>query len=225
MTTIFRKAQIDRDKLRDVILKNPGDIQSELGFIDFQFGTAEEGVIDFLGVDSTGRLVIINFDTKENDELLVTALSQMRWLKKNENLVKRVFFSENVDFNQDPLILLICPGFSRKLISAAKELSGHDLRFVQFQYVISDAQDAILFEDIFSQQKPEIEDLPMQNIESLKPPTILEEVKVTDNSIVDTTVELTEISPEQEEIISLTQQEIAEFMDFDKILEEKQTSD
>ena len=134
MTTIFRKIQIKKEKLKEIILKTPECLLPGLSFIDLKLGTEEEGFIDFLGVDKAGHLVIVNLATDDNEQILIAALSQMNWLEKNKGLIKKLFFSENVDFEQPPKILLVGPGFSGKLKSAAKQIMLREIKFVEFKY-------------------------------------------------------------------------------------------
>ncbi len=218
MTSIFRNALIDKEKLREIILKNPEYLQPALSFIDLQLGSEEEGIIDFLGVDASGELVIVDFDTKVNNDLLISALSQMQWLKKNQSLLKRLFFSENIDFSQTPQVFLICPAFSEKSISAAKQLAWLDVKFIQFKYIVAEGQDAIVFEEVFCNKKHDrylrpvrSKEADIEKILTFKPPLVSPE-------------SLPRVEPSVDEGISLTPEEIAEFMDFDKALLEEKTN-
>ena len=118
MTSVFRRTNISKEKLREIITKNSQSLLDGLVFIDLRLDADECGVIDFIGVDIAGGLVIIDFDVECKNDLLITALSQAYWLKKNQGLIKRLFFSENIDYNKVPKILLIAESFSSKLIAA-----------------------------------------------------------------------------------------------------------
>lgn len=211
MTTVFYRAQIDREKLREIILKNPGYLQQGLSFIDHQLGTQEQGIMDFLGVDKSGRLVVVNFEIEKNDLVLVAALSQIQWLKRNESLIKRLFFSENVDFNKRARILIIGPEFSEKLVSSVKQISGREIKLVEFKYIVADGKDAIIFEEIFSNQ----ESSSRFDSDLLQKKAGIKEFISSGFSL--DSEEIEKPLPELEEI-SLTPEEKAEFMDFDKEL-------
>jgi len=214
MTTIFHRAQIDREKLQEIILKNPADLQDGLSFIDHQLGTREEGVIDFLGVDKTGRLAVVDFDIRENDRLLVEALSELQWLRKNTRLIKRLFYNENVDFNKAPQLLLIGPSFSEKSKSAARQLMTFDVKLIQYKYMVSKTEDALFFEEIFFDETYQP---PLPKSTDGKPKTELSfEYKPT---ALKSTEQKIAVSTSKSEQVSLTDEEIAEFMDFDKALE------
>ncbi|MFH2138281.1 MAG: hypothetical protein ABII88_07185 [Candidatus Omnitrophota bacterium] len=227
MTTVFRKTVIEKEKLREIILKNPEYIQPDLSFIDLKLGTEDEGIIDFLGVDKTACLNIVNFSTGENADLLISALSQAHWLRKNETLVKRLFFSENVDLTQSPVIMLIGSDFSEKSKSAAKQINGHLIKFIQFQYVISQDQDAIFFEEVFCNKKNLQQEIAVEvkEKESITQTT----VSLKSSVIRKETLPVPEVSaeaphPRIEEIL-LSPEEIAEFMDFDRVLEREKSAE
>ena len=217
MTTIFSKSHIDREKLKEIILKNPSCLSPYLKFIDTDLYT-EEGSIDFLGVDKAGRLVIVNFDIEESNEALISVLSQVQWLKKCESLIKRLFSSEKVDFTLPPQIFLVASCFSDKLKSAAKQISMQDIKLIQFKYLINKTQEAIYFEEIFYNQVDSKHISPISR----------EKAKVKDSttfkSSIDQKEKKTAITPESEGI-PLSPEEIAEFMNFDKTLEKEKTSE
>ncbi|MBU1043343.1 MAG: hypothetical protein KJ915_02965 [Candidatus Omnitrophica bacterium] len=233
MTTIFHNAQISNDKLREIILKNPQTLLPGLSFIDLQMSADEAGIIDFLGVDTNGRMVLVNFDVKANDQMLIDILAQIQWLKKNQGLIKRLFFSENVDFEKSPQIVLVGPVFSNKLQSAVKQISDKDIKLFNFKYIVSKSDDAIIFDEIFSQNK-------IADAQSLRNKILTEQPKeVVESPVFSQKEPLIEkpalglknsenIKKEKSplyDVITLTPEEIAEFMDFDVALEQNQTSE
>src|SRR3972149_4900372 len=147
MTVALHWGEIDKEKLRDIIFKNPEFVQQGLSVIDTQLGTEEEGIIEFLAVDKDGRLVLINFDTRENDNLIVSSLSQAQWLTKLENVLKRLY--SNVNFDQFPVLLIIAPFFSEKVKAAAKQITSHDIKFIEYKYILVEGRDAVVFDEVF----------------------------------------------------------------------------
>jgi len=227
MTIVYKKAEIERGKLREIILKNPDCLQSGLSFIDIELGNVDVGIIDFLAVDKTGKLAIVNFDSEENNGMLICALSQMQWLKKNENLVKRLFFSENVDFTQAAQLIFVGPTFSEKFRSALKQLISLDIKLIGYKYVVQDTKDAIFFEDLFTNKASSktitgSDSAPVKTQDSLN-------LKAKSTLEIPQRIE----SPKEKENpafeglsldeIALTPEEIAEFMNFENSLEEKAT--
>ncbi len=188
-------------KIREIILKNPDYLQSGLSLVDHQLDTGDHDIIDFLGVDNTGRLVIVNIDIEENVGMMVSALSQIQWLKKNEGLLKRLYFNEKADFKRSPQVLLIGPGFSEKLKEAAKQLLYLDMKFIEFKYLIAVDMDAIIFEEVFNNKQSKEKD--PKNKNNL-PSGYLSGSKIQPGKIP------------QSVKVSLTQEEIEEFIDSDK---------
>jgi hypothetical protein len=231
MTTIFRNAQINKETLREIILKNPHALLNGLSFIDLQLTTDESGIIDFLGVDTNGRMVLVDFDVKPNDQMLIEILAQIQWLKKNQGLIKRLFFSESVDFEQTPQILLICPEFSSKIQSAVKQLREKDIKLLNFKYIVSDNDDAIIFDEIFSNVNSNSALLAKLKAAKAPEPAAIERPAFTKpaQSMGITVPELNENTASEQaplyDVITLTPEEIAEFIDFDVALEQNQTAD
>jgi hypothetical protein len=215
MITIFRKSQIDRERLREVILKNPDCLDPNLNFIDVDLNT-KEGTIDLLGIDSTGQLVIVYVDIEERNEVLTSVLSQIHWLKKYESLLKRLFSGKNIDFTQSPQVYLVSSYFSEKLKAAVKQIVIQKIKLIQFNYLNHKDQDAIFFEEVFCTQ---------EYGEKIRPTS---DVKSEDEELL--TFESTVISENKKDVLSpggeeitLTPEEIAEFKDFDKTKEKEKT--
>jgi hypothetical protein len=126
-----------------------------------------------------------------------------------------LFFSENVDMSRVPQIILIGPSFSRKAVAAVQQLSGHDIRLVEFKYSLAGNNDAIMFEEVvfrkagagnvvgLSEQPPVPEDIPDNARAGVCRPV----APVPEN------IEQP-VAPFDE--ITLTPEEIAEFMNFDR---------
>ena len=216
MTIIYEISQLDKKKLREIIIKNPGCLDPNLSFIDMDLGT-DEGIIDFLGIDKTGGLVIVNIEVKEKNEALISMLSQVHWLKKHKDLIKRLFLTENIDFTLPPQVHLVSSSFSEKLISAAKQILIRNIKLIQYKYLINNGQDAIFFEEIFCNhvygeyiRPTNKEESKVEDFHTFKSAIIAEEKKHVNSC--------------GNEEISLTPEEIAEFMDFDTILEKEKIS-
>ncbi|MCK4993645.1 MAG: hypothetical protein KAS13_01190 [Candidatus Omnitrophica bacterium] len=225
MTTVFHKTTIPREKLKDIIKKNPLSLMEGLSFIDEQMAADEQGIIDFLGLDKEGRLVLVDFDASLNDEMFITALSQMHWLEQNNGLIKRLFFSENADFSLKPYLLLVSSGFSGKLVTAAKQMKSHDIKLVEFKYITAQEKEAIVFEEVFTSKNLStvISSSLAQEKISLQEENILQEEIPLETSFKDAQVSVT-IPKLIFEDVSLSQEEIAEFMEFDKTLEENKAA-
>jgi hypothetical protein len=110
---------------------------------------------------------------------------------------------------------LIGPSFSRKAVAAVQQLSGHDIRLVEFKYSLAGNNDAIMFEEVvfrkagagnvvgLSEQPPVPEDIPDNARAGVCRPV----APVPEN------IEQP-VAPFDE--ITLTPEEIAEFMNFDR---------
>ena len=225
MTTVFRKASISKEKLKDIITKNPQSLMDGLSFIDLQLVTDEQGTIDFLGVDKAGRMVLVNFDTSSEDGMFITALSQMYWLKKNHGLIKRLFFSENIDFSLDPQMLLISDGFSGKLKSAVKQTKLQDIKLVEFKYIITQGKDAIIFEEVFTSKKVSTAEISfVQEKKGFVEEKNISEYEELQNNFAQPDNKQVNVPRLILRDVSLCPEEIAEFMEFEKTLEEKKIS-
>ena len=233
MTKIFNKSIIDKEKLRQIILKNPQSLIEGMNFIDLQLDAGDHGIIEFLGIDSNGRMILINFDVNPNDSMLLDLLAQSQWIKSNQSLIKRLFFSENVDFKQPQELVLVCPVFSGKTMAAAKQL-GKNIRLIRYNYIVSNDDDAIIFDEVYSSvdsfsvkdNKPPAE---KKTVDFLKP-EIVKKQHIS-GSRAESKEQKTEPEKDKEErlelpdynMVSLTPEEIAEFMDFRMPVEQEST--
>ncbi len=216
MTTIFKTSQIDRGKLREIIINNPGCLDPALSFIDKDIST-DEGIIDFLGVDKTGGLVIVNIDIEKSDEALISVLSQIQWLKKSESLIKRLYSDEKIDFSLPTKIYLVSSCFSEKIKSAVKQILMENIKLIRFKYLSNKDQKAIFFEEIFC------------NLVTGEPgrPVKEEKSKAADFLTFNpTNVAEGELNVDSSQAGQgkITPEEIAEFMDFDKTLLKERSS-
>ncbi|MFH1459840.1 MAG: hypothetical protein ABIG64_05645 [Candidatus Omnitrophota bacterium] len=235
MERVFQKQKIPRKKLKEIILKNPEALSPGLSFIDLELGTQENGFMDFLGIDDTGRLVVVNFDIESaNEGILEGTLSQLQWLKDNETLIKRLFFNENIDFNRAAEIILVCDCFSKKIQSAAKQLELNDIKLIEVKYVVNQDIEGVIFEKIFdNKQQGQLsavtlhKTIEIEQDETLSSPgEIPAEKKITKKfkpAIVSPVLQKRTSSEniQKKEALSLddinlTPEEIAEFMDFNK---------
>ncbi|MBU0634249.1 MAG: hypothetical protein KKB82_03440 [Candidatus Omnitrophica bacterium] len=211
MTRVFRKINIEKEKLEELILKNPESLEADISFIDHHLGCEEEGIIDFLAVDRSGRLVIVNFDVRDiSESLLICAISQMHWLKKNECLIKRIFSKEGVDFEKTPLLLVLCPDFSQKARSAAKEFTAADIKFIKYTYIANAEEDAVFFEEIFS-STAKVSPGPVIRSGTHIPRETIQ----TGKSSAEGKMPLQIAEETEPGTVPLSREEIAEFMEFD----------
>ncbi|MBI4845340.1 MAG: hypothetical protein HY810_02520 [Candidatus Omnitrophica bacterium] len=204
MATVFRKSQIDKEKLREIILKNPDDLLPGLSFIDQQIGSEEYGIIDFLGVNVKGELIIVNLGTAINEGLLVSSLSQLTWLKENKSLLKRLFFSENIDFDKAPQIVLVGNWFSERFKFAVFQLPRQNIHLIEYKYLIAEGKDAIIFEEIADKNRCECEPAAPRQPQTENIPENRAHLTVQSKDT---------LWKSQKEL--LTSEEIAEFLDFD----------
>ena len=212
MTTIFYKSQISCDKLKEIIVKNPQTLRTSLSLIDRNLGGDEAGAIDFLGVDKTGRVAIVDVDVRGNDDLLLTALGQVRWIRKNAGLLKRLFFSDGIDFSQPIDIILVCPEFSPKIQAAVEQFPEYDIRLIKFEYITTGTDDAIYFDEICRSQQGAV--IPSAAEEESKNTVIAEEPVAAQASRSSVHIPEDDTFPLRE--VTLSPEEIAEFMDFDR---------
>jgi len=116
--------------LRDFFAENLNEILG-VRFLAKEYQTTD-GFIDTLGLDENNSPAIIEYKWKENDEVFLQGLSYFGWLKKSrkefELLVKNKLGS-NTEVNWDqPRVILIAQGFSRRIKEAVETVTNVELK-------------------------------------------------------------------------------------------------
>jgi hypothetical protein len=148
MTTILHKSPIKKGKLKKIFQNNVQWLLPDLRIIDTDLATYER-TIDFLCINKESKLVIVNIDVQVNTGVLIEAMTQIKWLESYQGLINKAFANESIDFSSSPYIYLVAPNFSDSLKDFSEVLTNKNIVLIQYDYLINDSRDSIVFEQIF----------------------------------------------------------------------------
>ncbi|RKY34208.1 MAG: hypothetical protein DRP78_06885 [Candidatus Omnitrophota bacterium] len=225
MVTIFNSTPIERQTLEKIILGNPESISQGLKIIGHNFALEDNGIIDFIGLQSTGQLAILSICVDKNDYLLIDLLSYAQYLRKNQGVVTQLFAEHNINFSQKIKIFLIASNFSEKLRLAAAQFSADELALIKFIYLVSGksgGSKGIIFKpDTFNSQAQENVSLKKNTAKQdytyaqTENELSIEDEKIKDEK-KDFSLENIQDNSEDELDVLLSEEEKAEFINFDK---------
>jgi len=128
-----------------------GALEEGLRGIDASIPCPPCGEIDFLALDRTRQLAIIDFDTTPNDGLLLRGIGHFDWVMRNMPNVRRMYSGRAINFLAQPRLFLLAPQFSPLLRTVAPRIARPHINWVRYHLVSSSGGTGILFEYIVSE--------------------------------------------------------------------------
>lgn len=95
-------------------------------FLAHEYSTSWDSRIDTLGIDNNGAPVILEYKKGYNNQVMIQALSYLKWLLDHksefENLVKEKNIDIEIDWNS-PRIICVAESFNRRDLDASEFIS------------------------------------------------------------------------------------------------------
>lgn len=111
MPTLRKYKPQSEKELHIVIEKELDALEAGLDLLKHEY-ISGKGILDFLCVDSGGRLVIIEVKLHEDENILFQALRYYSNIDKDKYLIATIFAGHKIDPEQTPRVVLIAEGFS-----------------------------------------------------------------------------------------------------------------
>ena len=148
-TVVLRPSVSDgNDRLGDLLMEFAGAIEDGLRGIDTTVPCDPYGEIDLLAVDRANQLAIVDFDTFQNDRLVLRGIGHFDWILRNLPIVRRMYQGRAINFSAEPRLLLLAPGFSPLALSAARQIARPRLCCVRYRFVETSGGPGIFFEPV-----------------------------------------------------------------------------
>lgn len=193
---LFKHFEIeDRVELETYIKENLPIIHSDIVIIGEKIGHKKLGVIDLLGVNRKGQLVIIKFEKNSSNTIILQALALVKWINDNIDLIKKIPSKEKINEFTPPKIIIISPKLSFLDKNCIPPLFNYEIELYEYKGIQSKDGKGIWLELVESRGK--IEHRAKQNKHSNSKDSSKESINELD-------VEITEeeksafLSPEQE---------------------------
>ena len=113
---------MDKKKILNEIMDNLHQFNGELEIIDSSV-LIRKTSLDFLCVDSSGRLVLIECGIQENDTLIFKAIDHYDWILSNMDILKKKYVSGNIDYTLAPEVIIVSQKFSDVFLSRVAYLN------------------------------------------------------------------------------------------------------
>jgi Holliday junction resolvase-like predicted endonuclease len=126
----------ERDELEPMIVANPDVVEEGLKVISRQLQT-DTGPLDILGVDSEGKLVIIELKNEPSESHLDQGLRYYDWCRQNLAWMASAYRDHRIDAKSTPRLLLIAPSFTENVKRISKYVNV-DLGLFEYHAVEDD---------------------------------------------------------------------------------------
>lgn len=137
-----------RTQLATMLWEVVGALEEGLRGIDACIPCHPCGEIDFLALDRTNQLTIIDFETSPNDGLLLRGIAHFDWVVCNNANVRRMYEARAVNFSVPPRLFLLAPQFSLLLRSVTRYIVRPRMNWVRYHVVDVSGDHGILFEHV-----------------------------------------------------------------------------
>jgi predicted transport protein len=114
MATLTKYSPVSEKELHIIIQKEMDAVEEGLRLLQYEYPSGK-GILDFLCIDSGGRLVIIEVKLHGDENILFQALRYFSDIDKNRYLIATLFSKESINLDESPRIILIAEGFSEDL--------------------------------------------------------------------------------------------------------------
>lgn len=154
----LKELKFEREsEFESILTKNPNIIEEGLKIIDTQV-VASRGPLDILGVDSGNVLVVIELKIVESDEMLWQALDYYDWVFRNIDSIKRMYQDYEIDYSQEPRLMLIASSFSDAIKRRAIYLEP-PVELLEYKYLQADDKKGILLSPVSLPTSP-VDEIP-----------------------------------------------------------------
>lgn len=140
-------AVTDPDQLACLLEENLSALEPGLSLLDRRF-PAGQVVVDLLGQDARGRLVLVMFGSGSEAALLLQALEAYGWCRENEALLRHLFPGARLDAATPPRLCLLAPRFADSLRRTARHLGSLAPTLVECRAVELNGERAVSFEPV-----------------------------------------------------------------------------
>ena len=156
MTKVFNSKPLeDRDRLALMVAENSQALEKGLRVVDPGKGRGKWGPMDLLGVDATGRPVIIDVAPQARDDLLVEGLSHLQWFHQYRHQMLPLLGDRARDLFVHPRLILVAPDFSARCQDAVTTLENLPVDLFRLRLLQSENENGLLIEYAYSSMHKE----------------------------------------------------------------------
>lgn len=165
MPSLKKYVPQNESELHLIIQKELDALEDGLTLLQHEHATGK-GAIDFLCVDSGGRLAIIEVKLHEDDNVLFQALRYYSAIDKDRFLVAGAFMDKKIDPTESPRIVIIAESFTEDL-KRLSTLVVSDVELFEYTVVLTPTgEKGIIFHSVSLPvaERPAPEPKPLRNL-------------------------------------------------------------
>lgn len=124
--------------------------------------------IALLGIDTVGRLVILEASDREEDSILVRIIDDFDWVFNHTEEIRKRFSDFDIDISLSPRVIVVLPQFSQELLKRITYLGYIDLQLYTYRIVNHTVPQNVVFElASFSSRRKFVKGLEEKTVEDL----------------------------------------------------------
>ena len=123
MTSLLTPITISDHKFLIKIFAQCLDNWEDWKILDQELGSPQRGTIDLLAVDQEKKPYLITIGHINIEEGLIRCLTGYRWFKENQSILKRVFSSQDLDFELPVKLVLLAEQVIPEASKLAQDIS------------------------------------------------------------------------------------------------------
>lgn len=124
--------------------------------------------IPLLGLDSVGRLVVLEVADKEEQTILFRIIDDFDWVFTHTEEISKRFNAHDIDISLSPRVILVLPQFSQDLLKRITYLGYIDLQIYTYRIINHTVPQNVTFELVsFSSQRRFTKGLEEKSVDEL----------------------------------------------------------
>lgn len=124
-----------KQELKQMITKQIDKIEEGLTAVCSDVPINDKTTVDMLCHDSDGRLVILQMNVKEDDNMLLQGIQSLDYVDKFKSFLKATYNKHKIDDKEKPRLILIAPSFSETVRHTVEHMQGIHVDLYGWEYL------------------------------------------------------------------------------------------
>ncbi|MCK6445555.1 MAG: hypothetical protein L6Q99_04120 [Planctomycetes bacterium] len=125
------------DANRADVVRGLGELYAGFEVVDRELDLGEGRRVDWVGVDSTGRLVLVLLVREDGVEPVIAALDALAFVQKNRGVLAGHLQNQRLRPDVSPIVALVAESFSDRMLGRLSSLNAEAVRLFELRTVAS----------------------------------------------------------------------------------------
>lgn len=126
-----------QERQRAHVVRGLADVYSGFEIVDRDLDLGENRNVDWVGVDSTGRLVLVLLVESDGVDPVIAALDALAFVQRNRGVLAGHLQSPRLRPEVSPVVALVAESFSDRMLGRLSGLDAESVRLFEFRTVAS----------------------------------------------------------------------------------------